>query len=80
MVTIYARQGCGCCIAEMKFESIESADKAFEEAGLQSAAVIIDDGGTEWRIDTFYHFSQSFDEQNERGLGFLLVQAFGDSK
>lgn len=72
MITVYAKNGCGCCTTEMQFNDLTSAGAAFQEAGLSSTATIRDDTGEEHgSIDTFYGFSTDEEEQGGRSLGFL---------
>lgn len=73
MITVYVRSDCGCCTAELQFESVESATAAFQKAGLGNGVVITDDAGARHEgLDTFYGFSTEQEEQESRGLGFLV--------
>ena len=70
LIKIYARQTCGCCIYEMQFKDIESANKAFSKHGHVS---ITDDAGVTYgSADTFYGFSMDKKEQQQKGLGYLF--------
>lgn len=75
---VYAKLGCGCCTDGLTFDTIESANGALRDAGLNSCATIVDDAGeTHVDVDTFYGFSLTEDEEEARGLQFLAEQAFG---
>lgn len=76
MITIYAKADCGCCTVEMQFHDEDSASRAFAGVGYGNGMVIVDDTGTAHeRVDTFYGFSTSEEEQGDRGLGFLAKLA-----
>lgn len=78
MITVYAKNGCGCCTTEMQFNDLTSAETAFNEAGLSSTATIRDDAGEEHKsVDTFYGFSVDEEEQGDRSLDYLARLAFG---
>jgi hypothetical protein len=78
MITIYVKQGCGCCTTEMQFQSVEAAQQAFAAVGLTSSGVIVDDAGERHEgVDTFYGFSTSEDEQDGRSLGYLVDRLTG---
>lgn len=70
LISIFAKNTCGCCTADMKFKNVKSAEEAFAKAGL-GCCDIVDDLGESHRIDTFYGFSLSDDEQSSRGLKYL---------
>ena len=54
---------CGCCEAEMLFGDEESISKAFQNAGLTSIGVIVDDAGqVHESVDTFYGFWEDANE------------------
>jgi hypothetical protein len=72
MITVYASFDCGCCEAEMKFNSLESANEAFIKAGLGNGMSITDDEGVVHKgIDTFYGFCQKEEEVTNRDLKYL---------
>lgn len=49
------RYDCGCCHAQLRFESDERAEAALHAAGLRNGATIVDDAGETHRgLDTFY--------------------------
>jgi len=55
--TVHAQLDCGCCTAQLRFSTLERAREAFEKAGLQCSATIVDDDGVEHKnVDTFYGF------------------------
>ena len=75
MITVYAKDDCGCCTTEMHFNDLNSAKKAFDAVGLGNGMEIKDDAGVIYTgIDTFYGFSETEEEQGDRSLGFLLDQ------
>jgi hypothetical protein len=75
MIKVHAKLDCGCCTTDMQFHNIESATKAFEQAGLGNGISIKDDAGvTHTGIDTFYSFSPDEEEVGGRSLGYLLEQ------
>ncbi|HVP24198.1 MAG TPA: hypothetical protein VMS77_09845 [Conexivisphaerales archaeon] len=75
MITVYAKNDCGCCTTEMRFNDLTSAREAFAAVGLGNGMQIKDDAGdVHERIDTFYGFSESDEEEHNRSLGFLLGQ------
>ncbi len=80
MIKVYVRADCGCCDEELLFNSVESAEKVFQEAGLGNGVCITDDTGTvHTGLDTFYGFSTDAEEQGSRGLDYLARLAFGVS-
>jgi len=73
MIKVYAKLSCGCCTEELEFNDIQSAQEAFSGAGLTSTGKITDDAGVEHNnIDTFYGFTMSDDELQNRGIGYLV--------
>lgn len=75
MLTFHAKQCCGCCTVMMQFESLESIQKAFEKAGFDVAATIVDDAGeVHEEVDTFYGYAQTQKEAKDRSLGYLIGQ------
>lgn len=73
MLKLSAQLCCGCCSTTMQFRSLDSAQKAFDAAGLGSGVAITDDAGEVHEgVDTFYGFRQSGEER--RGLMFLVSQ------
>lgn len=73
MITVYAKNDCGCCSTEMQFRDLASAQKAFDAVGLGNGMKIKDDTGTIHEgIDTFYGFSQEEEETDNRSLGYLM--------
>lgn len=73
MIKVIAQCDCGCCHKDMYFKDIESANKAFDEAGLRNGAEIIDDEGIKHtNIDTFYGFSTSQEEMERPSLQRLI--------
>jgi hypothetical protein len=71
MITVYAKNDCGCCSTEMKFKDEESAARAFNEVGFGNGMTVTDDEGIAHDgIDTFYGFTVG--EENKRGLGYLF--------
>lgn len=78
MITVYVKLDCGCCTDELRFKDKESAQKAFEKAGLGNGVSIVDDDGVEHTgLDTFYGFSMSEEEQGSRSLGYLFDKVRG---
>lgn len=53
MIRVYAKEGCGCCEATMKFRSVEAAEAAFVKAGLGIKTITDDKGAVHEGIDTF---------------------------
>lgn len=81
MISIFAKCDCGCCTAEMKFNSITSAEEAFKRVGLGNGMTIVDDAGEKHEsIDTFYGFSTSEEEESSRSLGYLFDLVTGSRK
>lgn len=75
MITVYAKNDCGCCTSALQFKDLASANRAFNEAGLGNGISIKDDAGElHTGLDTFYGFSQDEEEQGDRSLGFLAEQ------
>lgn len=73
MITVYAKNDCGCCTISMQFKSLENATEAFNKAGLRNGAEITDDTEvTHQNIDTFYGFSEKEEEQQDRSLVYLF--------
>ena len=78
MQTFIAKCGCGCCEEELQFVDEASGQRAFEAAGLDSSATIVDDAGVSYsNIDTFYGFWSKDQEPEGRGLGYLVERVFG---
>lgn len=72
-IKVYAKADCGCCEFEMDFTSIESVARAFNTAGWDSSAVIVDDKGrVHDGVDTFYGVATSKGEAAGRSLGYLM--------
>jgi IS30 family transposase len=70
--TFYAKRSCGCCTVKLQFRDEAAIISAFKKAGLDACATITDDAGTEHQeIDTFYRYSRTQAEQDERGIGYL---------
>lgn len=70
MVKVFAKLTCGCCMAEMDFDSEHSAAQAFAKVGLGHVSITDDLGVTHSGVDTFYGYSLKEDGMN-RGLGYL---------
>jgi len=78
MVTAYVRHDCGCCTAEMLFHSEQRAQTALSQAELGNGVTIVDDAGTEHtRLDTFYGYSLVREQQEDKGLGYLMDAVVG---
>lgn len=76
MIQVFAQCDCGCCVAEMQFNDVASAEKAFAAAGIANGATIKDDAGVEHKdIDTFYPFSTNKEEFERPSLLRLAEQA-----
>ncbi len=72
MITVYAKQDCGCCTEELEFRDVESAARAFAKVGYGNGMEVEDDAGKKHTgLDTFYGFSTEEDEQSEKSLGYL---------
>jgi hypothetical protein len=57
MMKFVAQLSCGCCFTEMSFRSKKSAETAFQKAGLNLEATIVDDKGKVHEgVDTFYGY------------------------
>jgi hypothetical protein len=78
MITVYAKLTCGCCTAEMRFRDKDSAEAAFDRAGLGHTHVTDDDAVVHEGVDTFYGFTTSEDEK--RGLDYLARLVSGQAK
>lgn len=71
MITVFAKNDCGCCSTEMTFKDVESAAKAFEAVGFGNGMTVKDDAGVAHDgIDTFYGFTVG--DENKRGLDYLF--------
>jgi hypothetical protein len=78
-IKVFAQYDCGCCTAEMKFKSLESAEKAFAKAGMGNGMEITDDAGEKHEgIDTFYGFWEEEAKEGAGGLGRLMDVVTGD--
>lgn len=74
MMKFYMKCDCGCCLAELMFESKERAQEAVAKVGYKNGAVITDDAGQEYSgLDTFYGIWQ--DGEPDRGLSYLAEKA-----
>jgi hypothetical protein len=68
-----ARCGCGCCEAELFFNTEENINAAFEKAGLSSSATIVDDNNIAHEgIDTFYGYRLV--DEAKHDLSYLVKQ------
>lgn len=72
MIKVFAKLDCGCCTSEMSFNSLESANEAFNKVGFGNGMCITDDAGeVHFNLDTFYGFSTDEGEQSDKALDYL---------
>lgn len=80
MISVFVKLDCGCCTDELKFASVEAAEAAFSKAGLGNSVDITDDAGVcHTKLDTFYGFSLTEEEQEERHLSYLFDEVTAPS-
>jgi hypothetical protein len=81
MIKVYAKQDCGCCTVEMRFNSMSAARRAFARLGLGNGMEIKDDAGVlHTNIDTFYGCSANKNEQGDKSLLDLVEQVSDSGK
>lgn len=70
--TFYIKQVCGCCTAEVQFQTEERLQEALAKMGLTSNGVLVDDAGQKHTgLDSFYGYSTDNEEARGRSLGYL---------
>lgn len=73
LLAVYVKCTCGCCTEELLFKDRASAALAFNKAGLDCSATIVDDAGVEHKeLDTFYGYTFQKEEVEKRSLKYLL--------
>lgn len=76
--SFFIKQDCGCCTAEVQFESEDRLKEELTKLGLCNGGVLVDDAGVRHEgLDTFYGYSTDEEEARDRSLGYLAQQVIG---